>query len=130
MTATHSFVTFQVDGVHCWPGAPRHLSYLRAPHRHQFHFKVTFPQEADRGIEFHEYKTYVLQTLRVSYGRTGPSAALFDFQDKSCEAIASALAKALVLSSSFKVAWIAVTVSEDGEFGSTVNVAKAELLVL
>lgn len=127
MAEVHSFVTFQVEGVHCWPDAPDHLLHLRSPHRHQFHFKVTFPQRKDRGIEFHEYRQYCMRVLSATYGREAP-LMFAQFYSRSCEAIALHLAQALVVSTQFPVNYVTVAVSEDGEFGSSVYVDKVDLI--
>lgn len=125
---TNSFITFRVEGIHSWPEAPTELRYLRDPHRHSFNFKISFPQEKDRGIEFHQFKQYVEEVLRKSYGRTGPHAVFIDFQDKSCEAIAQSLVRALLMSTRFYLPYVVVQVSEDGEFGSSVMASKLEFI--
>jgi hypothetical protein len=57
------FVTFQKEGIHCYPAAATDpalatkdeydVSFLATPHRHIFHFKVWIEVEhSDRAIEF------------------------------------------------------------------------------
>lgn len=121
-----SFVTFQVTGFHSWPDAPDRLHFLRAPHRHTFKFSVDFPQIKDRGIEFYEYQAYVQDILEtyVSYGRAPFGLS---FRDLSCESIARLLAQHLLASTKYPLTDVVVTVSEDGECGSTVHMELADL---
>lgn len=127
MAETHSFVTFRVEGAHSWPDAPTNLLHLRSVHRHMFYFKVTFPQDEDRGIEFHEFKQYAEVCVRTFYGRTGPHSMFVDFQERSCEVIADTLARALLASARFHIREVCVSVSEDGEFGSVAMMSLLDL---
>lgn len=117
----HSFVTFQVEGLHCWPEAPETVSYLRDPHRHTFHFRVEFPQPTDRGIEFFmfadECKGHAANIAESFINDPG----VFDYGDLSCERIADIMCHRL-LRTRDDLPWVKVTVSEDGQHGSIVMV--------
>lgn len=121
-----SFVTFQVTGFHSWPDAPDRLHFLRQPHRHTFKFSIDFPQPEDRGIEFFEYQVHVKDAVH-RYIASGQSPLGLDFRDYSCETIARLLAHFLLTSSKYPITDVVVTVSEDGECGSTVSMEVTDL---
>ena len=51
------FVTFQKEGIHCYPDAPKGVEFLKHPHRHMFHFRVDIEVfHDDRDIEFILFK--------------------------------------------------------------------------
>ena len=79
------WVTFQKEGIHKYPNAPKEVEFLKYPHRHIFKFKVQIQvYDNDRDIEFFIFKRwleslYADDTLELDY--------------KSCEMIADDLAK-------------------------------------
>jgi hypothetical protein len=103
------FVTFQKEGIHRYPDAPEGVEFLKHPHRHIFHFRVTINVfHNDRDIEFILFKReleslYSAQTLQVDY--------------KSCEMLAEDLID--YISKKYPDRKISVEVSEDGENGAT-----------
>lgn len=102
------FVTFQVEGWHCWPMATGRRAYLASKHRHLFHVRVACETwHDDREIEFHD----LLDQSKFFFGSG-------DFGDSSCEHMARQLAEKLgtMYNRDF-----AVEVSEDGECGSVVR---------
>lgn len=102
------YVTFQLPGIHCYPDAPEDVSYLRSPHRHLFHFKVSIEVfHADRCIEFHQFKNWLLSLFNTS---------VLELDFKSCEMISDELAKKV--REKYSNRWLQVEVSEDGECGS------------
>lgn len=105
-------VRFTFEGLHCWPDAPAHRTYLASDHRHLFHFEVSIEvMHDDREIEFHDLmdlcKDFVLMRL-------GPP----DFGPKSCEHMARQLAD--YLRGRWPNRYGMVKVFEDGEAGAEV----------
>lgn len=114
------FVTFQKEGIHCYPAAgtdPKlatgewdDVSFLAAPHRHIFHFKVSIEVfHNDRDIEFIQFKRW-LERLYIG-------TLKLDF--KSCEMLADDLYNEIA--TRYPNRDIEITVSEDGENGATIN---------
>ena len=99
------WVTFQKEGIHKYPNAPKEVEFLKYPHRHIFKFKVQIQvYDNDRDIEFFIFKRwleslYADDTLELDY--------------KSCEMIADDLAKEI--KDKYSGRWLAIDVSEDGE---------------
>ena len=51
------WVTFQKEGIHKYPDAPKEVEFLKYPHRHIFKFKVAIEVfHGDRDIEFFIFK--------------------------------------------------------------------------
>lgn len=111
------FVTFQKEGIHCYPAAATDpalatndlydVSFLAHPHRHIFHFKVYIEVfHDDRDIEFIQFKRWL-----ESLFNTGT----VELNHKSCEMIANDLHK--VISARYPNREIWIEVSEDGENG-------------
>lgn len=102
------FVRFQHSGLHNWPDAPAHRSYLREMHRHNFHFEVSTAIGYSRQIEFHDLlgsvKAFVYDILKE------PTSM-------SCEEIAEELGK--TLAEQFEQQMLVIC-SEDGECGAEV----------
>jgi hypothetical protein len=112
------WVTFQKEGVHCYPAAATDpmlatgdeydVSFLASPHRHIFHFRVAIDVfHDDRDIEFIQFKRwlvnlYVNNTLQLDF--------------KSCEMISDDLYLQIAQKYPNRDVWI--DVSEDGENGS------------
>lgn len=107
------WVTFQKEGIHCYPAAGstpelRDVSFLAYPHRHIFHFKVWISVvHDDRDIEFIQFKRWLESlynggTLQLDY--------------KSCEMISNDLYDEISKKYPQREVWIEV--SEDGENGS------------
>ena len=111
-------VLIEVDGIHCWPGAPlvgskADTRALVNSHRHRFEIRVSaVVTHNDRQVEFFELRRAVLRALIHSYPRD--DYGLFDFGSASCERIAT-----LVLDTIPVCNWCAVY--EDGENGAEVN---------
>ena len=106
------WVTFQKEGIHCYPAAGtdeklKDVSFLAHPHRHMFHFKVYLEVfHDDRDIEFILLK----RELEALYG-TG--TLKLDFM--SCEMIAEELLA--YLKDQYPDRDITINVSEDNENG-------------
>jgi hypothetical protein len=121
LTNTKIFVTFQKEGIHCYPAAADDpmlktgdkydVSFLGYPHRHIFHFTVGIDVfHDDRDIEFIQFKRwleglYADGTIELDY--------------KSCEMMAEELANQI--HQVYPGRAMAITVSEDGENGATLN---------
>lgn len=117
MSIDRIFVTFQKEGIHCYPAAATDsalatgdaydVSFLGHPHRHIFHFKVYIQVfHDDREIEFIQFKRwlehlYSTSTLELNY--------------KSCEMIAKDLYE--IISARYPNRSVWIEVSEDGENG-------------
>jgi len=108
------WVTFQKEGIHKYPDAPKEVEFLKYPHRHIFKFKVQIQvYDNDRDIEFFIFKRwleslYADDTLELDY--------------KSCEMIADDLAKEI--KDKYSDRWLAIDVSEDGENGCHIEYPK------
>jgi len=104
------FVTFQKEGIHCWPDAEHMpgIEFLAHPHRHMFHFRVELLVfHDDREVEFILFKRelekqYETGTLQLDY--------------KSCEMMADELA--VYIQQHYPGRPLKIEVSEDGENGA------------
>ena len=122
------WVTFQREGVHCYPAAATDpllatgdeydVSFLASPHRHIFHFRVSIDVfHNDRDIEFIQFKRW----LENLYSGTGPFAEgrVLELNYKSCEMIADDLY--LQIAGRYPGRAISIEVSEDGENGCRIS---------
>jgi len=109
MEDTKSFiwVTFQKEGIHKYPDAPKGVEFLKHPHRHIFHFRVELEVfHDDRDVEFILLKReleslYTNNTLQLDY--------------KSCEMMARDLYT--YINETYPNRDCRIEVSEDGENG-------------
>ena len=115
------WVTFQKEGIHCFPAAatdPKlntddeyNVSFLASPHRHIFHFRVCIDVfHDDRELEFIQFKRW----LESLYGSN-----ILELNYKSCEMIADDLYTQIAAKYPDRDVWIEV--SEDGENGCSVE---------
>ena len=115
------FVTFQKEGIHCYPAAATDpqlatgdeydVSFLGTPHRHIFHFRVGIDVfHNDRDIEFIQFKRW-LENLYKD--------AILALDYKSCEMIADDLY--LQIAGRYPNRNVTIEVSEDGENGCVIN---------
>jgi hypothetical protein len=115
------WVTFQKEGVHCYPAAATDpqlatrdrydVSFLASPHRHIFHFKVSIDVfHNDRDIEFIQFKRW-LENLYAS------DTVQLDY--KSCEMIADDLY--VQIANTYPGRAVVISVSEDNENGCTIT---------
>jgi len=120
------FVTFQKEGIHCYPAAGHDpalatgdeydVSFLGTPHRHIFHFNVTIEVfHNDRDIEFIQFKRW----LENQY-----SQGILELNYKSCEMISDDLYE--IIATRYPDRNITITVSEDGENGATIHYNKTK----
>jgi len=115
------WVTFQKEGVHCYPAAATDpqlatgdeydVSFLGTPHRHIFHFKVHIDVfHNDRDIEFIQFKRWLENLYKDS---------ILKLDYKSCEMIADDLYIQIASRYSNRAVWIEV--AEDGENGCLIK---------
>ena len=115
------FVTFQKEGIHCYPAAATDpqlatgdeydVSFLGTPHRHIFHFRVAIDVfHNDRDIEFIQFKRW-LENLYKD--------AILALDYKSCEMIADDLY--VQIAERYPNRNVTIEVSEDGENGCVIN---------
>ena len=115
------FVTFQKEGIHCYPAAATDpqlatgdeydVSFLGTPHRHIFHFRVAIDVfHNDRDIEFIQFKRW-LENLYKD--------AILALDYKSCEMIADDLY--VQIAGRYPNRNVTIEVSEDGENGCVIN---------
>ena len=115
------WVTFQKEGVHCYPAAATDpalatgdeydVSFLGSPHRHIFHFKVHIDVfHNDRDIEFIQFKRWLENLYKDS---------ILALDYKSCEMIADDLYIQIASRYPDRAVWIEV--SEDGENGCLIR---------
>lgn len=106
------WVTFQKEGIHCYPAAGtdpklKDVSFLANDHRHIFHFKVSLEVfHDDREIEFILFK----RELEALYG-----SGTLKLNYMSCEMIAEELLA--YLKNDYSGRDITINVSEDNENG-------------
>lgn len=123
---TYIWVKFTQEGYHRWPSPSSGREYLRAPHRHLFHVKVSLSVEGkDREVEFHD----LLEKARDFFETTiclVPTCPLGDWKEawekmlaQSCEHMAHSLLGELRAFYGNRA--YVVEVSEDGECGATVS---------
>ena len=114
------WVTFQKEGIHCYPAAGSDpllatgdeydVSFLASPHRHIFHFNVGIQVfHNDRDIEFIQFKRWLENLFKTN---------IMELNHKSCEMISDDLYE--VIASRYPDRDIEITVSEDGENGATI----------
>ena len=117
------WVTFQKEGIHCYPAAATDpmlntageydVSFLANPHRHIFHFRVSIDVfHNDRDIEFIQFKRW----LESLYNGSNTVLAL-DW--KSCEMIADDLY--IQIADRYPGRAVVIEVSEDGENGCSIS---------
>lgn len=106
------WVTFQREGIHCYPAAGsdpklRDVAFLASPHRHMFHFKVYLEVfHDDRDVEF-------ILLKRELEGLYGSGTLKLDYM--SCEMIADELLT--YLKNQYPGRDATIVVSEDDENG-------------
>ena len=110
------WVTFQREGIHCFPAAAtdpklEDVAFLASPHRHIFHFRVAIDVfHDDRELEFIQFKRW-LESLYVN--------TVLQLDYKSCEMIADDLYIQIAAKYPDRDVWIEV--SEDDENGCYVE---------
>ena len=115
------WVTFQKEGIHCYPAAATDpqlatgdeydVAFLAHPHRHIFHFRVWIDVfHNDRDIEFIQFKRW-LENLYTS------GTLALDY--KSCEMMADDLYIRIAERYPDRAVWIEV--AEDGENGCLIK---------
>jgi hypothetical protein len=115
------WVTFRKEGIHRYPAADTDpalatgdeydVSFLAAPHRHIFHFRVWIDVfHNDRDIEFIQFKRWLENLYRD---------ATLSLDYKSCEMIADDLYVQIAAKYPNRVIWIEV--AEDGENGASIQ---------
>jgi hypothetical protein len=105
------WVTFQREGIHCYPDAPEGVEFLKHPHRHIFHFRVEVEVfHDDRDIEFILFK----RELEALFD---DGTLMLDY--KSCEMLAEEIL--VYVTTHYGGRCVIVDVSEDQENGSTVR---------
>lgn len=111
-------VSFQLEGMHCWPQAREvfpDVGFLSDPHRHMFHFKLAVKvNHDDRDVEFIRFKREVIRFLNSMYRK---QEGYLDFESMSCEMIARQLFV------EYNCDWVEVW--EDGENGSRIEKSQA-----
>jgi hypothetical protein len=126
------FVTFQKEGIHCYPAAATDpmlatgdeydVSFLGSPHRHIFHFRVAIDVfHNDRDIEFIQFKRW-LENLYKD--------AILALDYKSCEMMADDLY--VQIAGRYPGRNVTIEVSEDGENGCVIyyNLTRPNLSIV
>lgn len=117
------WVTFQKEGIHCYPAAASDpqlatgdqydVSFLASPHRHIFHFRVYIDvYHNDRDIEFIQFKRWL-------EGLYSGEQNILQLDYKSCEMIADDLY--VQISARYPNRCVIIEVSEDGENGCSIT---------
>lgn len=116
---TTVFCKTKFEGVHCYPGAPDEVAYLRQPHRHMFGITVEIDVYGDdRELEFIMLKHKVDCWVRKHLNALG----VWEMETLSCEQVAIQLIAHLSVEYCNKEynRHIIVSVDEDDENGATV----------
>ena len=117
------WVTFQKEGIHCYPAAATDpnlatgdqydVSFLANPHRHIFHFRVWLSvTHNDRDVEFIQFKRWLEKLYSSNEG-------VLSLDYKSCEMMSDELHTHISQKYPDREVWIEV--SEDGENGSFIK---------
>ena len=115
------WITFQKEGIHCYPAAATDptlatgdeydVSFLATPHRHIFHFRVWLSvTHNDRDVEFIQFKRWLENLYKDS---------ILKLDYKSCEMMSDDLYD--VISQKYPGREVWIEVSEDGENGSFIK---------
>jgi hypothetical protein len=110
------WVTFQKEGIHCYPAALKDtaledVKFLGHPHRHTFHFKVEIQVvHNDRDIEFIQFKRW-LESLYTG--------GILELDYQSCEMMCDNLY--LQIAEKYSDRDVHITISEDNENGATIE---------
>lgn len=101
-------VNTRFSAIHCWPDCPiSEVSYLRNPHRHEFHVTVKAPVSHDnRQIEFIQLKNKINQFIRKHWEEK-------DLGSVSCEMLCEELRQQFPICKY-------VRIMEDGENGAEI----------
>lgn len=114
------FVTFQKEGIHCYPDAPAGVEFLKHPHRHMFHFKVSIAVfHDDRELEFILFK----RELEGLY-----TDSILELDYKSCEMMADDLLE--YITNAYVGRDVTIEISEDGENGAVLEYTAPSLYKL
>ena len=117
------WVTFQKEGIHCYPAAATDpnlatgdqydVSFLASPHRHIFHFRVWIDVfHNDRDVEFIQFKRWLEQLYSSTQN-------ILSLDHKSCEMMSDELYD--MISNKYPGREVWIEVSEDGENGSFIK---------
>ena len=117
------WVTFQKEGIHCYPAAATDpqlatgdyydVSFLGYPHRHIFHFRISIDvYHNDRDIEFIQFKRWLEQLYSGEQN-------ILQLDYKSCEMIADDLY--IQIANRYPGRNVTISVSEDNENGCTIT---------
>lgn len=116
---TTVFCKTKFEGVHCYPGAPDEVAYLRQPHRHIFGINVEIDVfGTDRELEFIMLKHKVDAWVRKHLNALG----VWEMETLSCEQVATQLVSYLgaQYNDIEQKRDIIISVDEDDENGATV----------
>lgn len=118
---TSIYVRTQFAGIHNWPNAPDEVAFLRNPHRHIFHVKVTIPvTHVDRQYEFFMVKKRIDKYISLLLNFTKNQCGIPILGSMSCERIATEILSFLRQEYT-EVEGIKVEVNEDMENGAFVE---------
>ena len=124
------WVTFQKEGIHCYPAAATDpklntageydVSFLANPHRHMFHFRVWIDVfHNDRDIEFIQFKRWLESLYNWNTSNNNSQGSVLELNFKSCEMLADDLYTQI--SAQYPNRAVTIDVSEDGENGCTIS---------
>lgn len=84
-------VSFDLNGIHHWPGAPNEYREFRQPHRHLFKFLFRIPVTGPRSVELFNAREFLIESVLAAYPSISGGDLLargIDFGPSSCEDIA------------------------------------------
>lgn len=89
--STELVISFEIDGLHFWPNAPKQYEEFSHPHRHLFKFICWYPQKGNNDPTRREKELWELRQGTISYLNNNCWIKLndsIDFGSMSCEGIA------------------------------------------
>ena len=111
-------VSTDFQGIHCWPGAPEAVYFLRSLHRHVFKLRIGVVEHHDYTQDERETEFIMLKAFVTAFiprlGTKNKGSGAIDIGTTSCELIGSKVFDYLK-NKGYDVAFIEVF--EDGENG-------------
>ncbi len=100
---TELVVSFEIDGLHFWPNAPKQYEEFSHPHRHLFKFICWYPQKDSTDPTRREKELWELRQETIAFidDHFPPENGVVNFSSRSCEGIADLLKETMGFSKVF-----------------------------
>lgn len=94
MMTCNIMVTIRREYFHSYPDAPEEVAFLRHPHRHVFHVKLTLPvTHSNREKEFFLVQRWMKASLDHCFGKEGADLGAMSCEDVATELVQQANAR-------------------------------------